>query len=149
MAVLKNLAPELRVLLGVDVQIPSFEPGRRVPVALARGEVEQVVLAVALRMGRYEAGGSCLRIVADRIVLSGSDAARLGLVAGEFGFLRFAAPVTGHLRASAVAVAGESRTASLGGEILRILAARRIGAVRVESMPGGGSSATIYLLAAP
>jgi hypothetical protein len=149
MTVLVDLAPELRGLLGVEIQFLNQQPGDRIPVALPRGEVERVVLALAMRMRRCLASGSWILAGADRITMSECDAVPLGLAAGEYGMLRFAAgleaPARESPRLALASVAADSMTAGVGGETLRALAARRTGVIRIESVPGAGITATVYL----
>jgi hypothetical protein len=149
MTVLVDLAPELLGLLGVEIQFLSQPPSDRIPVALPRGEVERVVLALAMRMRRCVASGSWILAGADRITMSEAEAVPLGLAAGEYGMLRFAAgleaPARGSPRLSLASVAADSMTAGVGGETLRTLAAQRAGIIRIESVPGAGVTATVYL----
>jgi hypothetical protein len=147
-AVLTGLGPELASLTRGEALFQVL-PAGEIPVRLPADTVSRIILAVVARMRRCVQDGGWMLAGVDRTCLSPVDAARLGLVAGEFARLRVAAGFQERVRTPPVVrladATADSVAKGLGGQTLRALLARRQGAVQLEVVPGAGITATVFL----
>jgi hypothetical protein len=150
-AVLDGLAHDLEDLMDGEVRFLKVLPPGPVPVGLPEEEIEQIVLGLVARMRRCIEDGGWMLAAVERVTLNDTEAAPLGLAAGEYAMLRVAARFEASARTSPLvrlaAAAVDSMGGGLGGRALRALAARQAGAVQIGAVPGAGITATVFLSA--
>lgn len=147
-AVLTGLAPELEGLMNGETLFKVL-PTRALPVRLPADVISRVVLAVVARVRRCVTNDGWMLAGVDHTSMSPVDAARVGLVEGEFARLRVAAGFPEWVRTPPIVrlatAAADPMATGLGGRTLRTLVARRQGALQLELVHGAGTTATLFL----
>jgi PAS domain S-box-containing protein len=142
----------LRRLLGERIEIEVRCAGPRARVLADPGQIEQLLMNLAVNARDAMPGGGQLRLSTDSVELTEAEACPLGLAAGQY--VRLAVRDSGcgmdadtlaHVFEPFFTTKDEGQGTGLGLSMVYGIVKQSRGAIAVDSRPGQGSTFTVYL----
>ncbi|AMY12369.1 Blue-light-activated protein [Luteitalea pratensis] len=151
-AVIDNLRPMLRRLLRDDIEVRTSLPAALPPVMVDPGQLEQVLLNLAINGSDAMPGGGALSVEASEALVDEEAGERHGVAAGLYVTVSVSdsgigmdEETRGRIFEPFFTTKAKGRGSGLGLPVVYGIIKQSGGNIVVQTTPGGGSTFTVYL----